>query len=192
MNRWLHVSSSLWGIFLHHDLLRNSSEKFIFTATNNWIALLVWCSVKFIFAPNFPIFRKNVADSSKRQRKTIAQRHAFHKNAMIQFLCGLNPKIQNSRLFKKFPAFPGGLVTRITYCRIYHGTIIRTGIKSLVICVNQLAGGLLLKKLKYFEVMLNMFELLRVWENMESWLVYANKPFWIAQPYFSIDIIKWS
>ena len=29
--------------------------------------------------------------------------------------------------------------------------------KSLVICATQLAGGLLLEKLKYFEVMLNIF-----------------------------------
>ena len=46
-----------------------------------------------------------------------------------------------------------------------HGTIIRTGItckKTLVICATQLAGGLLLKKLKYFEVMLNIFEFSRV------------------------------
>ena len=35
------------------------------------------------------------------------------------------------------------------------------------------------------------FEFSRVWENVESWLVYANKLFWIAQPYFSTDIIKW-
>ena len=38
--------------------------------------------------------------------------------------------------------------------------------------------------------MLNIFELSRVWENIESWLVYANKVFWISQPYFSTDIIK--
>ena len=41
-----------------------------------------------------------------------------------------------------------------------HRTIIQTGItckKSLVICPTQLAVGLLLKKLKYFEVMLNIF-----------------------------------
>ena len=46
-----------------------------------------------------------------------------------------------------------------------HRTIIRTGItckKPLVICVTQLAGGLLLKKLKCFEVMLNIFEFSRV------------------------------
>ena len=38
-----------------------------------------------------------------------------------------------------------------------------------------LAGGLLLKKLKYFEFMLNIFEFSRVWKNVESWLVSANK-----------------
>ena len=52
--------------------------------------------------------------------------------------------------------------------------------KSLVICTTQLAGGFLLKKLEYFETMLNIFELLWVWENVESWLVYANKLFWIT------------
>ena len=42
----------------------------------------------------------------------------------------------------------------------------------------------IVKKLKYFEVMLNIFEFSLVWENVESWLVPANKLFWIAQPYF--------
>ena len=61
---------------------------------------------------------------------------------------------------------------------------------SLDICANQLAGGLLLgdlllKNQKYFEVMLNIFKFSRVWENVESWLL-----FWIAQPYFSTDLIK--
>ena len=62
--------------------------------------------------------------------------------------------------------------------------------KSLVICATQLERGLLLKKLKYFEVMLNIFEFPRVWENVEFWLVYADKLFWFAQTYFSTDIIK--
>ena len=31
--------------------------------------------------------------------------------------------------------------------------------KHLVICATQLAGGLLLKKLRYFEVMINIFVL---------------------------------
>ena len=34
--------------------------------------------------------------------------------------------------------------------------------KSFVICATQLPGGLLFKKLKYFEVMLNIFEFLQV------------------------------
>ena len=54
----------------------------------------------------------------------------------------------------------------------------------------QLAGGLFLKKLKYFEIMSNIFEFSCVRENVESWLVYASKLFWIAQTYFSIGIIK--
>ena len=62
--------------------------------------------------------------------------------------------------------------------------------KSFVICASQLAGGLLLKKLKYFEFMLNIFVLSRVWENVESWMPSANKPFWIEKSYFLTDIIK--
>ena len=38
--------------------------------------------------------------------------------------------------------------------------------------------------------MLNIFEFLQVWENIESWLVYATKIFWITQPYFSTGIMK--
>ena len=50
----------------------------------------------------------------------------------------------------------------------------------------------MLKQLKQFEVMLNIFEFSWMWENVESWLVYANNLFWIAQPYFSTDIMKQS
>ena len=75
-----------------------------------------------------------------------------------------------------------------------YGTIIRTEItceKILFYMLNSAAGDLLLKKLKYFEVILNIFEFLRVWRNAESWLVFANR-FWITQPYFSTNIIKQS
>ena len=41
--------------------------------------------------------------------------------------------------------------------------------------VTQLAGGLLLKMLKYFEVMLNIFEFSHLKEIPESALVYVNK-----------------
>ena len=40
--------------------------------------------------------------------------------------------------------------------------------------------------------MLNIFEFSRVWENVETWFVYAKKLFWIAQPYFSANIRKQS
>ena len=40
--------------------------------------------------------------------------------------------------------------------------------------------------------MLNVFEFSRVRENIESWLVYANKLSWIAQSYFLNSIIKQS
>ena len=62
--------------------------------------------------------------------------------------------------------------------------------KSLVICATQLAGGLLLKNLKYSEFILNSFVFSRVWKNVETWLAYANKPFRIEKPYFFTDIIK--
>ena len=50
----------------------------------------------------------------------------------------------------------------------------------------------IVKKLKYFEVVLKIFEFSRKWKNVKSWLIYANKLFWIAQPYFSTNIIKQS
>ena len=42
-------------------------------------------------------------------------------------------------------------------------------------CATQLAGGLLLKMLKYFEVMLNIFEFSHVKEIVESLLVDVKK-----------------
>ena len=42
--------------------------------------------------------------------------------------------------------------------------------------------------------MLDIFELWREWEHVESWLVneYTNKLFWITRPLSSTDIIKQS
>ena len=62
--------------------------------------------------------------------------------------------------------------------------------KSLVICATQLAGGLLLKMLKYFEVMLNIFEFSNVKKILEPWLVYLNKFSWIIQSCFLTETIK--
>ena len=44
--------------------------------------------------------------------------------------------------------------------------------------MNQIADVLLLKMLKYFEVMLNIFEFSDVEEIIESWLVCVNKFLW--------------
>ena len=64
--------------------------------------------------------------------------------------------------------------------------------KKKIFCICDSAlGGWLLKKLKLFEV-ITFFEFSQVWENVEYWLVYANKLFWIVQPYLSTDVIKWS
>ena len=77
---------------------------------------------------------------------------------------------------------------------VNHGTIIRTGIackkNPLLICATQLVGGLLLKMLKYFKVMLNFFEFSRVKEIVQSWLVYAKKFSRIIQSLFLTETIK--
>ena len=61
INRWLHLSRSLWEIPLCCDLFRKRTDqrKFPFTATNNWIVLAVQWPVEYSFAPNslfeFPV-----------------------------------------------------------------------------------------------------------------------------------------
>ena len=66
---------------------------------------------------------------------------------------------------------------------VMYETIIRIGKyvrKSLAMCATQLADSVLIKKLKYFEVMLKIVDFSWMWEIVESWLVYANKFSWIA------------
>ena len=60
----------------------------------------------------------------------------------------------------------------------------------LAICATQLAGGLLLKMLKYFEVMSKIFESSHQKESVVYWLVFANKFLWNIQSCFLNDIIK--
>ena len=61
INRWLHLSRSLWEIPLSCDLFRKRTDqrKFPFTVTNNWIVLAVQWPVEYSFAPNslfeFPV-----------------------------------------------------------------------------------------------------------------------------------------
>ena len=47
--------------------------------------------------------------------------------------------------------------------------------ENLDICATQIARGLLLKILTYFEVMFNIFEFSYVKKIVESLLVYVNK-----------------
>ena len=73
------------------------------------------------------------------------------------------------------------------------GTIIQTGItckKTPCYMCNPACRWFIVKKSKKFWSFVNFFEFLQVWENIKSWLVYANKFFWIVLPYFSTDIIK--
>ena len=45
---------------------------------------------------------------------------------------------------------------------------------TLVICTTQLTGGISFKKLKYFGIILNIFEFSHVWEIAELWFVFVN------------------
>ena len=83
----------------------------------------------------------------------------------------------------------------IEHVKFKHGIIIRTGITCKKIpcyMCNSAGRWFIVQKAKIFEVMLTVFHYSRVWENVQPWLVYANKFFWISfsQPYFSTDIIS--
>ena len=74
-----------------------------------------------------------------------------------------------------------------------HGPVIRTRIKwKKIPCYMRYSAWrwLIVKKLKYFKFILNIFEFYQLYEIVESWLVYANKFSWIAQLHFSTGIIK--
>ena len=81
-------------------------------------------------------------------------------------------------------------------CILNHGSIIRTGITSnKIFCYmrDSVCRWFIVKKHKIYWSYVKHFWILAVWENVVSWLVYANyKLFRTAQPYFSTDIIKLS
>ena len=58
LDRWLYLSSSPTIIPLHCDLFwkRRDPKISLFIGTNNWIVSVVRWSMKYIFAPNMPIF----------------------------------------------------------------------------------------------------------------------------------------
>ena len=63
-------------------------------------------------------------------------------------------------------------------------------VRKSVVFATQLVGDLLLKMLKYVEVMLNTFEFSHVKKIAESCLVYEHKFSWIIQSCFLTETIK--
>ena len=89
------------------------------------------------------------------------------------------------------------IITTMTLLNVYlyHGTIIRTGITcNKISCYmhDSACTWLIVENgmLKYFKVMLNIFEFSHVKEIVESWLVYAKKFSWIIQSCFLTETIK--
>ena len=73
------------------------------------------------------------------------------------------------------------------FVQLMHGTIIRTKItcKKIPCYMHDSAfGWFIVKKAKIFwSYAKHFFEFSQVWENLESWMVYANKLLWIAGIY---------
>ena len=73
ISRWLYLSSSPWGISLHYNLW-----------TNNWIALVVWWSIKYFFALNLLIFPiRQIEKWEEGEEHTNAKFCASHAKSVI-------------------------------------------------------------------------------------------------------------
>ena len=81
-----------------------------------------------------------------------------------------------------------GLINNLLFLmKLYIWAVIRTGITSKKIPYymwDSACRRIIVKKAKIFWSYGKLFEFSRVWDNVESWLVHANKLFWTAQPYF--------
>ena len=92
---WLYLSSSAWGIQLHYNLFwkRIDPKNFLFTETNNWIALAVRWSIKYFFCSEFHNILDKAGRKTKRRRtQSIAKCYAFHSNAILVGLYYTVPK----------------------------------------------------------------------------------------------------
>ena len=103
---------------------------------------------------------------------------------------------QNKRKWLSFRSYPFlmciNLQTKTSLSLCKHGTIMQRGItdkKSSFYMHDSACRWFIVQKLKYFKVILSIFEFLLMWENVESLLVYENKLFWVVKPYFLTDII---
>ena len=71
INRWLHLSRSLWGNRFRRDIFRrkNRHEKWSFIATNNWI-LAVRRSLEYIFSLQIHRYSGKVVEKKRRRGNT--------------------------------------------------------------------------------------------------------------------------
>ena len=86
INRWLCLSSSPWGISLHYNLFwkRRVPKNLFFIGTNNWIALVVWWSIKYFFALNLLIFPiRQIEKWEEGEEHTNAKFCASHAKSVI-------------------------------------------------------------------------------------------------------------
>ena len=65
INMWLHLSISQKVHFAATYAEKNTPEKIPFIATNNWIVLAVWWSVKYFYASNSLIFQKSCVEKEE-------------------------------------------------------------------------------------------------------------------------------
>ena len=129
-------------------------------------------------------------------RKTNKHINRFFSNLCLHFIILINDLYMQNEwtfIFQNFVVCRDNIQLTNLIFLFHHGTIIWTGITCKKIFCNMRDSAcrwFIVEKAKIFWSYI--FEFLLVWENVKSWLVYANKLFWIAQQYFSTDIIKWS
>ena len=109
IDRWLHLSSSLWGIPLCCDFFRKriGQKNFPLIATSNRIVLAVQWSLKYFFAPNSPSLRKSGGEKKKKrgnsklfafQANAIILKHTFHLKRYTQSI-----KLLSNKRWRDFP-----------------------------------------------------------------------------------------
>ena len=102
INKWLHISSSLWGISLRnftsmrHVKKKNSTEKFPFITKNNSYCINRSRVCKIFFDPNFLIFWKSSAEEKK---LAIPKHFASQANAKKIFFVFVKMDFENRKRF---------------------------------------------------------------------------------------------
>ena len=101
---------------------KNRPEKCLFIATNSWIALAVWWSVKFFFAPYFPLFWKSGGEQKNKKDNFVAFGLLGKRKNCCTYACqngctflsrGVERKVISSRQFSKDFSARGSRYTKI-------------------------------------------------------------------------------